>query len=175
MKPKLSRRSFLQHSAVGLGAIGSLSTRSGGRRDYAQTSPWKNRARCFHPLVWRRVEFREEQGRRLAADDRKGDPGRNQLFLTRRPATNSAMQHARHVLETVFLPPARSCSGRSCPSTANRSFSRRRSKSVASAEGMKEFETSMKLLKADYLDILLIHSIEASRTSRPSKKACTRN
>jgi len=30
------------------------------------------------------------------------------------------------------------------------------------SEGMKEFETSMKRLKADYLDILLIHSIEKS-------------
>ncbi len=150
MKPTLSRRSFLQHSAVGLGAIGSLSTTASAagnmpKRVLGKTGLevsilsfgggsnfLKNKDGVWQPLIEKAIQdgitiFDTSAGYKfgsaVTSEERLG-----QILP----------QHRKSIILSTKIE-ARDVSA-----------------------GMKEFETSMKSLKADYLDILLIHSIEQS-------------
>jgi len=150
MKPKLSRRSFLQHSAVGLGAIGSLSSAAAGagsmpKRVLGNTGLsvsilsfgggsnfLKNKDGVWEPMIEKAIQ-----------------EGIN-LF-----DTSAGYKFGNAVTSEERL-------GQILPKYRKSILLSTKIETRDVSAGMKEFETSMKALKADYLDILLIHSIEKS-------------
>lgn len=150
MKSKLSRRSFLQHSAVGLGAIGSLSVTAAGagsipKRVLGKTGLevailafgggsnfLKNKDGVWQPMVEKAIQ-----------------EGIN-LF-----DTSAGYKWANAASSEELL-------GQILPRYRKSIILSTKIETRDVSAGMKEFETSMKRLNADYLDILLIHSIEAS-------------
>jgi predicted aldo/keto reductase-like oxidoreductase len=150
MKPILSRRSFLQHSAVGLGAIGSLSTAAKGagsmpKRALGKTGLdvsilafgggsnfLKNKDGVWQPMIEKAIQ-----------------EGVN-LFDTSAGYQWKNAQSSEELLGQIL------------PKYRKSIILSTKLETRDVSTGMKEFETSMKRLNADYLDILLIHSIEAS-------------
>jgi predicted aldo/keto reductase-like oxidoreductase len=150
MKPTLSRRSFLQHSAAGLGAIGSLSTAVTGagsmpKRVLGKTGLevsilsfgggsnfLKNKDGVWQPMIEKAIQ-----------------EGIN-LF-----DTSAGYKFGSAVTSEERL-------GQILPQYRKSIILSTKIETRDVSAGMKEFETSMKYLKADYLDMLLIHSIEPS-------------
>ncbi|MFB3906294.1 MAG: aldo/keto reductase [Acidobacteriota bacterium] len=150
MKPTLSRRSFLQHSAVGLGAIGSLSHTVAG----AGSMP-------------KRVLGKTGLEVSILAF------GGGSNFLKNKdgvwqPMIEKAIQEGINLFDTSAG--YKWASATSSEELLGQILPKYRKDIILSTKietrdvnaGMKEFETSMKRLKTDYLDLLLIHSIEAS-------------
>lgn len=150
MKPTISRRSFLQHSAAGLGAVGSLANTVAApagipRRMLGKTGLevailsfgggsnfLKNKDGVWQPMIEKAIQ----EGINLfdtSAGYKFGNAATSEELLGQ-----ILPKHRKSIILSTKI--------------EKRDVS----------EGMKEFETSMKLLKTTYLDILLIHSIEPS-------------
>lgn len=150
MKPTLSRRSFLQHSAVGLGAIGSLSTKAAAagslpKRVLGKTGLevsilsfgggsnfLKNKDGVWQPMIEKAIQ----QG--ITVFDTSAGYKFGNAVTSEERLGQILPQYRKSIILSTKI----------------------ETRDVSA--GMKEFETSMKSLKADYLDILLIHSIEPS-------------
>ncbi|RPI27828.1 MAG: aldo/keto reductase [Acidobacteria bacterium] len=150
MKSKLSRRSFLQHSAAGLGAIGTLSNSMSGAPAMPKRPLGKTGLDVSILSFGGGSNFlKNKDGVWEAMIEKSIQAGIN-LFDT---ATQYKWQSSKSSEERFgdILPQYRKSIILSTK-IDNRDVSK----------GMAEFEGAMKRLKVDYLDILMLHSIEKS-------------